>query len=199
MILRRVYFGLLVLFAVQGVGCSSDSGKGSSQEESENNISGGGIITPESVAALWQQYEDSTGTTCIEALKIAIGESGLTGVPESSGQIPCTGNCIDANAVSPYGATGIWQVKCPESTSVLIYNAFESNGLIDGTGQCVDLKVPANNALAASLYITVSCPYFDQSGFCSQAWTGDQNHPEIAGGYYNQFTAAATAACASLK
>ena len=85
--------------------------------------------------------------------KIAIGESGLTGVPESSGQIPCTGNCINASAVSPYGATGIWQVKCPESRSVLIYNAFESNGLIDGTGQCVDLKVPANNALAASLYI----------------------------------------------
>ena len=199
MILRTMYFGVLALLAALGMNCSSDSGSGSSQGDSESVVSDDNMITPESVATLWQQYEESTSTTCIEALKIAIGESGLTGIPESSGQIPCTGNCINARAVNPYGATGIWQVKCPESSSVLIYNAFQSNGLIDGTGQCVDLRVPANNALAASLYITVSCPYYEQTGFCRHAWTGDQNHPEIAGGYYNQFTAAATTACANSK
>ncbi len=197
MTLRTMYCGVFGLLALLGMNCSSDSVNQSSQGDSENAVSGENMITLENVADLWQQYEASTNTTCVEALKTAIGESGLTGNPDPDGQIPCTGKCINASVVNSFGATGIWQVKCPESSWVLIYNAFKENGLIDETGQCVDLRVPAHNALAASLYITVSCPTYEQSGFCQHDWTGDQSHPEITGGYYNQFTLAATNACAN--
>ena len=197
LILRTIFCGVFGLLAVLGMNCSSERVNRSAQEDSPSAVSGENMVTLDSVADLWQEYEASTNTTCIEALKIAIGESGLTGNPDPAGQIPCTGKCINASAVNSFGATGIWQVKCPESSSVLIYNAFQANGLIDETGQCADLRIPAHNALAASLHITISCPYYEQSGFCKHDWTGDQNHPDIAGGYYNQFTLAATTACAN--
>ena len=199
MILRTIFCGVFGLLAVLGMNCSSETVNRSAQEDSPSAVSGENMVTLESIADLWQEYEASTNTTCIEALKIAIGESGLTGNPDPAGQIPCTGKCINASAVNSFGATGIWQVKCPESSSVLIYNAFQANGLIDETGQCADLRIPAHNALAASLHITISCPYYEQSGFCKHDWTGDQNHPDIAGGYYNQFTLAATTACANSR
>ncbi len=199
LILRTMFCGVFGLLAVLGMNCSSETVNQSTQGDSASAVSDENMVTLERVADLWQEYEASTNTTCIEALKIAIGESGLTGNPDPAGQIPCTDKCINASAVNTFGATGIWQVKCPESSSVLIYNAFQDNGLIDETGQCVDLRVPAHNALAASLYITISCPYYEQSGFCTHDWTGDQNHPDIAGGYYNQFTLAATTACANSR
>ena len=197
LILRTICCGVFALLSVAGINCSSETVNQSAAGDSASAVSGENMISLESVADLWQQYESSTNTTCIEALKIAIGESGLTGNPDSAGQIPCTDKCINANAINSFGATGIWQVKCPESSSVLIYNAFRDSGLIGETGQCADLRIPANNALAASLYITISCPYYEQDGFCKHDWTGDQNHPEIAGGYYSQFTLAATTACAN--
>ena len=134
MTLRTMYCGVFGLLALLGMNCSSDSVNQSSQGDSENAVSGENMITLENVADLWQQYEASTNTTCVEALKTAIGESGLTGNPDPDGQIPCTGKCINASVVNSFGATGIWQVKCPESSWVLIYNAFKENGLIDETG-----------------------------------------------------------------
>lgn len=174
---------LTLAFLVVAVHCSSDQESGGSQPGVGNGLSTDDLITTQAVTALWKPYESATAS-CVDALKVAIGESGRTTTIPGSPQRACTGACIDPSAKNPSGATGIWQVKCPDPSYTLIYNAFMAAGLIVN-GACVDLTNQENNVLAASLVVEVSCPGKD---FCSSQWVGGAE-------YYDQFSDAADAAC----
>ena len=181
---RFMASALTFMLLAATIHCSSDHESGGSQLGSGNDSSGD-FITTRDVAALWAPHQTSTAT-CVDAVKIAIGESGRTTSVPGSSQKACTGACIDPNAENPSGAKGIWQVKCPDPSYTGIYNAFETNGLIVN-GACVDLTDQQNNALAASLIVQVACPNQD---FCSSQWTGGS-------AYYDAFSDAATTACSA--
>jgi len=170
---------------VATIHCSSDHETGGSQLGLGNEASTEGLITTQAVAALWAPYKTDTAS-CVDAVKVAIGESGKTTPVPGSTQKACTGACIDPKAGNPSGATGIWQVKCPDPSYTGIYNAFTAAGLIVN-GACVDLTNQQNNALAASLIVEVACPGKD---FCSSQWTGGS-------AYYDEFSDAATSACSA--
>ena len=180
---RFMVSALLFVFLGMTLHCSSDDDSGGSPPGLGGEASTGELITTAAVAALWAPYQTATAT-CVEAVKVAIGESGKTTTVPGSSQKACDGACIDPKASNPSGATGIWQVKCPDPSYTLIYNAFVSAGLIVN-GACVDLTDQQNNAQATSLVVEVACPGQD---FCASQWTGGAS-------YYDQFTEAATAAC----